>query len=57
MALSIHEQDVVLNMMIYDRYFYPETALTAFELMFENADKYDTILVEQFGGTYKEEGK
>ncbi len=57
MSLTIHEQDIVLNMMIYDRYFYPETALKAFEMMFENADKYDTILVEQFGATYKDEGK
>jgi serine protease Do len=54
MSLSINEHDVVLNMITYDRYFENEVALELFETFFENADKYDTYIVEQLGASWKE---
>ena len=57
MSLSIHDQDIVLTMLTYDRYFHRETALKLFDTLFTNADKYDNILVEKLGAIWKEKNK
>jgi serine protease Do len=54
MSLAVQEQDIILTMLIYDRYFHLDTALRLFDTLFANADKYDNILVEQFGAVWKE---
>lgn len=54
MSLSVQEQDVVLTMLTYDRYFHKETALKLFDTLFSKADQYDNILVERLGAIWKE---
>ena len=57
MSLSIHDQDIVLTMLTYDRYFHREIALQMFDTLFAKADQYDNILVEKLGAVWKEEKK
>ncbi len=49
LTFSTYGQDIVLSLLIYDRYLIPETALPHFEHLFAMADKYDNVLVERFG--------
>jgi serine protease Do len=53
MTLSVNEQEIVLSLLIYDRYLNVETAISQFQLLFEKADYYDNILVEQYGALWK----
>ena len=55
MSLSVQDQDIILTLLTYDRYFHRETALKLFDTLFTNADKYDNILVEKLGAVWKEE--
>ncbi|MCC7507125.1 MAG: trypsin-like peptidase domain-containing protein [Saprospiraceae bacterium] len=54
-TFSVHEQDIVLSLLIYDRYLNEESGLRLLQTIFEKADHYDNILVEQFGATWKSE--
>lgn len=56
LTLSIKGQDIIISLLIYDRYLNGETGLKLFEHLFERADFYDNILVEQYGASWKEEG-
>lgn len=47
--LSIRNQDIILSLLIYDRYLNVATGTRMFEYLFERADAYDNLLVEQFG--------
>ena len=49
LSFSTYGRDIILSLLIYDRYLTVETALPRFEYLFEQADAYDNILVENFG--------
>lgn len=46
-------QDIILSLMIYDRYLNTDTGMKLFKRLFEKADYYDNVLVEQFGALWK----
>ena len=48
-------QDIILSLLIYDRYLNVATGVRLFRHLFEKADHYDNILVEQYGATWKSE--
>jgi serine protease Do len=54
-TLSVHEQDIVLSLLIFDRYLNEDTGRLMLTTLFEKADYYDNILVEQFGAIWKQE--
>ncbi len=54
LTLSVHEQDILLSLLIYDRYLNEDTGMASLLRLFEKADYYDNILVEQFGARWKE---
>jgi serine protease Do len=49
MMFSVTNQDVVLSTFIFDQYLTYETGLETLKTLFANADKYDNILIEQYG--------
>jgi serine protease Do len=53
-TLSVHEQDVLLSLLIYDRYLDEEVGIRLLRKLFAKADHYDNILVEQYGCRWKE---
>ncbi|MEO1517300.1 MAG: trypsin-like peptidase domain-containing protein [Bacteroidota bacterium] len=53
LAFSVKGQDIVLSLLIYDRYLNADTAARLFKHLFERADYYDNILVEQYGAYWK----
>ncbi len=55
LTFSLNGTEIVLSLTIYDSYFKEETGLKMFRHLFERADYYDDILVEQFGCTWKSE--
>jgi serine protease Do len=50
---SIKGQDIILSLLIYDRYLNADTGLELFQHLFERADYYDNILVEEYGAIWK----
>ena len=48
-------QDIILSLLIYDRYLNVDTGIQLFEHLFEKADHYDDILVDEFGAIWKQE--
>ncbi len=52
---SINGQDIILSLLIYDRYFNLDTGMALFRHLLERADYYDNILVEQYGARWKYE--
>lgn len=55
MTLSVYEQDILLSLLIYDRYLDEEAGLTLFTQLFEKADYYDNVLVEQYDAMWKKD--
>jgi serine protease Do len=55
LSFSVRNQDILISLLIYDQYLNTETATKIFQQLFEAADKYDDILVHQFGALWKEE--
>ena len=55
LTFSTYGRDVLLSLLIYDRYLRTETALPQFEHLFAKADEYDDVLVEQYGAAWLEE--
>lgn len=55
LTLSLHEQDIILSLLIYDRYLNEETGMALLRNLFEKADYYDDVLVNEYGATWKEE--
>lgn len=47
-------QDIILSLLIYDRYLNFDSGLKLFQHLFEKADHYDDILVNQFGALWKQ---
>jgi serine protease Do len=56
LTLSVRGQDVILSLLIYDRYLNADTGLELFQKLFEQSDYYDSYLVENFGAEWKYEG-
>lgn len=54
LTLSVRQQDIILSLLVYDRYLNVDTGLQLFEALFKQADAYDNILVEQYGAFWKE---
>jgi serine protease Do len=46
-------QDIVLSLLIYDKYLNEDVALELLKNLFEKADYYDNILVEKYGAAWK----
>ncbi len=55
LTFSVKGQDIILSLLIYDRYLNAQTGQKLFNHLFETADKHDNILVEQFGARWNEE--
>lgn len=53
LTFSTYGRDVILSLLVYDRYLSIETALPRFQRLFERADHYDNYLVERFGANWK----
>lgn len=52
LTFSTFGRDIVLSLLIYDRYLTVETALPRFEHLFAKADEYDNVLVDRFGAKW-----
>ena len=52
---SVKGQDIILSLLIYDRYLNVDTGMKLFKHLFEKADHYDNILVEDYGALWKYE--
>jgi serine protease Do len=55
LTFSIKGQDIILSLLIFDRYLNVETGIELFNRLFEQADHYDNILVEEYGASWKYE--
>ena len=55
LTFSIKENDIVLSLLIYDRYLNMDTGMKLFQHLFQKADDYDNILVEKYGAIWKNE--
>ena len=55
LALSIKDQAIILSLIIHDRYLNVETGLKMFQNLFEQADHYDNVLVEEYGAVWRTE--
>lgn len=53
-SIKPNGKDIILSLLIFDRYLNIETGTKLFEHLFERADHYDNILVEQFGAEWKD---
>lgn len=52
LTFSTFGRDIVLSLLIYDRYLTVETALPRFEHLFAKADDYDDVLVKEYGAKW-----
>jgi serine protease Do len=53
LTFSVKDQRVILSLLIYDQYFDKKTARSYLERLLQNADRFDTLLTEQFGAIPK----
>lgn len=53
LSFSVKGRDIVLSLLVYDRYLNVETGRRLFQNLFEKADHYDNILVEKFSASWK----
>lgn len=53
LMLSVHEQDIILSLLIFDRHLNPDTGIQMLRNLFEKADHFDNILVESYGAIWK----
>ncbi len=53
LTFSVKGDDIVLSLLIYDRYLNAKTGRELFRHLFERADYYDNVLVEEFGASWK----
>ncbi|MFK7806660.1 MAG: serine protease [Saprospiraceae bacterium] len=54
LAFSIRNEEIVLSLMIYDRYLNEVTGHSLFQYLFQQADDFDNILVEKYGARWME---
>lgn len=57
MAFSIKDQDIILSLLIYDQFLNVETMYKLFDKLLVTADKYDNLLVDQFGASWNLENQ
>ena len=55
LTFSLRGQDIIISLLIYDQYLNVDSALEMFRHLFEKADEYDDILVNEFGAIWKKE--
>lgn len=55
LSFSVRGNDIILSLIIYDRYLSVETGKELLEYLFDRSDHYDNILVERYGALWKEE--
>ncbi len=53
MSLSVRGQDIVLNLLMQDRYFHEDIGVQLLMNLILKADHYDTILIDRFGALKK----
>ena len=51
-TLSVRGQNIILSLLIYDRYLKEEVAERLLQTLFEKADYYDNVLIEQYGARW-----
>ena len=49
LSLSIFEQDIMLSLLIQDRYMHPDSAIVLFRHLLHTADELDDIIINQYG--------
>ncbi len=54
LTFSVKGRNIVLSLLIFDRYLNKETGKKLISHLFEKADHYDNILVDEFGATWRE---
>ncbi|MBX2814775.1 MAG: trypsin-like peptidase domain-containing protein [Saprospiraceae bacterium] len=54
LSLSVRGNEIILSLIIFDRYLNVETAAWLMKHLFRKADYYDNILVEEYGAMWKE---
>jgi serine protease Do len=52
LTFSVKGQDIILSLLIYDRYFNEDTGMILIKHLLERSDHYDNILVEEFGAKW-----
>ena len=57
LTFSVHGQDIILSLLVFDKYFDEQTSRMFFNTLFEKSDHYDNILVEDFGASWKAENQ
>ncbi|MFM8451194.1 MAG: trypsin-like peptidase domain-containing protein [Haliscomenobacter sp.] len=55
LTFSVDDQDIILSLILFDRYLNTASGLRLFQHLFERADYYDNILVEQYGALWQPE--
>jgi serine protease Do len=53
LSLSVVGQEIVLSLVMYDRYFNEETGTELLSRLFDKADHYDTVLINEYGALPK----
>lgn len=53
LTFSVKGQDIILSLLIFDQYLNLDIAKELFEKLFQTADHYDDILVDQFSAQWK----
>ena len=54
-SFSIKGQDIIISLLIFDQYLNKITGIHLFNQLFEKADYFDNILVEEYGAKWKEQ--
>lgn len=55
LSFSVRNQDIILSLIMYDRYINEESGEKLLKYLFERADHYDNVLVEEYGATWRRE--
>ncbi len=53
LTFSVKKTDIILSLLIFDRYLNVETGLRLFRHLFERADYYDDVLVDTYSAQWK----
>jgi serine protease Do len=54
-TLSVKGQDIIASLLIHDRYLREDIGIKLLDNLFQKADLYDNILVEQYGAKWRTE--
>ncbi len=55
LSFSIKGNDIILSLIIYDKYLNAESGMVMLKYLFEKADHYDDILTGEFGASWSRE--